>query len=228
MAETQNAPQARVLVVDDAPVNIKLLRVILTGAGYAVLEATSGPDALEVLRRDKPDAMLLDVSMPGMTGYEVCETVRRDPQFGALPVLMVTGLSLPEERARGLRAGATEFITKPFDRRELLARLRVSLNTSDGAESAVCHHLPGAVVMTTRPWKLLALSPQAAALLNLPRPPVAAFAFDQLLDGPNLAAAESGAEFRFQMNGHALVGLQRLVTEPGGGEVMRVITLRMA
>ncbi len=222
MAETL----ARVLVVDDVPVNVKLLKTILAGAGYGVLEATSGAMALEVLQREKPDAMLLDVSMPGMTGYEVCETVRRDPLFGALPVLMVTGLSLPEERARGFNAGATEFITKPFDRRELLARLRASLVMSEGEESALCHHLPGTVVMTSCAWKILALSIQAAALLSLPRPPVGVFSFDQLLDPANLAAAESGAEFRFQMNGRALVGLQRAVTEPGGVEVMRVISLR--
>lgn len=227
-SETLTSTVARVLVVDDAPVNVKLLRAILSGAGYGVLEASSGAMALEVLQREKPDAMLLDVSMPGMTGYEVCEAVRRDPVFGAMPVLMVTGLSLPEERARGFDAGATEFITKPFDRRELLARLHASLRVAEGDESALCHHLPGSVVMTTCAWKVLGLSPQAAAMLSLPRPPVGVFAFDQLLDPQNLAAASSGAEFRFQMNGRTLLGLQHTVTEPGGTEVMRVISLRTA
>ena len=226
MTDSSISNVTRVLVVDDAPVNIKLLRVILTGAGFGVLEATSGAMALEVLRREKPDAMLLDVGMPGMTGYEVCEAVRRDPLFGPLPVLMVTGLSLPEERARGFSAGATEFITKPFDRRELLARLRASLVSTDGEESALCHHLPGSVVMTTCTWKIVAVSPQAASMLSLPGPPVGVFAFDELLDTANLSAAQSGTEFRFSMNGRALVGLQRTITEPGGAEVMRVISLR--
>lgn len=230
MADTSTSTVTRVLVVDDAPVNIKLLKVILSGAGFGVLEATSGVMALEVLRRERPDAMLLDVSMPGMTGYDVCEAVRRDPLFGALPVLMVTGLSLPEERERGFSAGATEFITKPFDRRELLARLRASLvsTVAEGEESALCHHLPGAVLLTDPAWKILGISPHAAALLALPRPPVGVFAFDELLDPKNLAAAQSGGEFQFQMNGRAVIGLQQMVNEPGGAALMRMISLRTA
>ena len=119
---------ATILVVDDAPPNVKLLRLILKDAGYRVLEASSGPEALETLRREKPDAMVLDVRMPGMTGYEVCREIRHDPEFAALPVIMVTALSLTEERIRGIEAGATDFITKPFNKKELLARIQSSLS----------------------------------------------------------------------------------------------------
>ncbi len=226
MPETITSSGPRVLVVDDAPVNIKLMRAILTAAGYQVLEATSGPMALELMRREKPEAMLLDVSMPGMTGYEVCETVRRDADFRALPVIMVTGLSLPEDRERGLKSGATEFITKPFDRRELLTRLRASLMVAEGSESALLDHLPGAVVLTDLAWNVFGLSSRAAVLLNLSRPAVGAFAFGELLKPDALAAARSGGEFHFEMNGHELAGVQQIVREPGGGEVMRVISLR--
>lgn len=227
MLETISSSGPMVLVVDDAPVNVKLLRAILTAAGYRVVEADSGSMALEVLRNQKPDAMLLDVSMPGMTGYEVCETIRRDADFKSLPVLMVTGLSLPEDRVRGLKAGATEFITKPFDRRELLTRLRASMVVAEGAESALLDHLPGAVVLTDLAWNIFGLSTRAATLLALSRPAVGAFPFGELLDAQALAAARAGGEFHFEMNGRELCALQQTIREPGGVEVMRVITLRL-
>lgn len=214
------------LVVDDAPVNLKLMRAILTAAGYRVLEATNGTMALEMLRGERPQAMLLDVSMPGMTGYEVCEAVRRDPEFKALPVLMVTGLSLPEERARGLQAGATEFITKPFDRRELLTRLRASLVVSEGAKSALMESLPGAMVLADLAWNIFGLSRAAAELLNVSHPAVGAFALGELLDAKTLASARAGTEFHFTVTGRHLVGLQHTIREPGGGELIRLITLR--
>jgi DNA-binding response OmpR family regulator len=170
--------------------------------------------------------MLLDVSMPGMTGYEVCEAVRRDPEFKALPVLMVTGLSLPEERARGMQAGATEFITKPFDRRELLTRLRASLIVAEGAKSALMENLPGAVVLADLAWNIFGMSRAASELLNVPTPAVGAFALGELLDAKTLEVARTGAEFQFTITGRHLIGLQQTIREPGGGELIRVISLR--
>src|SRR5512133_1588546 len=108
---------ATILVVDDSAPNVKLLRVILGAAGYRVLEAYSGPEALAVMHRERPDAMLLDVRMPGMTGYEVCRQIRDDPEFAGLPVIMVTALSQAEERITGIEAGATDFISKPFNKK---------------------------------------------------------------------------------------------------------------
>lgn len=226
MVEPVSSSGPRVLVVDDAPVNLKLMRAILTAAGYSVLEATSGPQALELMHSEKPLAMLLDVSMPIMTGYEVCEAVRRDPEFRSLPVLMVTGLSLPEERERGLEAGATEFITKPFDRRELLARLRASLIVAAGAKSALMENLFGALVLTDVAWNIFGISSEAAQLLNLRDPAVGAFSLGELLDAKTLDAARSGSEFHFTMSGRHLVGLQHTIREPGGGELIRVISIR--
>lgn len=227
MIEPVSSSGPRVLVVDDAPVNLKLMRAILTAAGYRVLEATNGTMALELMHGEKPQAMLLDVSMPGMTGYEVCEAVRADPEFKSLPVLMVTGLSLPEERARGLQAGATEFITKPFDRRELLTRLRASLVVSEGARSALMESLPGALVLADLAWNIFGLSRAAAELLNVSNPAAGAFALGELLDAKTLATARAGAEFHFAITGRHLVGLQHTIREPGGAELIRVITLRV-
>ena len=115
---------ARVLVVDDTPLNVKLLADLLTAKGYAVLTAESGPEALKIIDADHPDLVLLDVVMPGMTGYEVCRRIRENPATGILPVIMVTALDPAEERLKGLEAGADDFLTKPINQPELLVRVR--------------------------------------------------------------------------------------------------------
>jgi len=114
----------KILVVDDTPMNVKLLVDILTVRGYAVTTATSGREALESIETDPPDLVLLDVMMPGMNGYEVCQAVRANPKTAVLPVVMVTALDAKEERIKGLEAGADDFLTKPVNQPELLARVR--------------------------------------------------------------------------------------------------------
>lgn len=111
----------RILVVDDDPRNVKLLADLLTAEGYAVSSAASGVEALAC---PPPDLMLLDVVMPGMSGYEVCRAVRADPRTTILPIVMVTAVDPAEERIRGLEAGADDFLSKPVDPEELLVRVR--------------------------------------------------------------------------------------------------------
>ncbi len=115
---------AKILVVDDTPQNVKLLADLLTVKGYAVVTAASGPEALERVDAERPDLVLLDVVMPEMSGYEVCRKIREDPATGLLPVVMVTALNPTEERIKGLEAGADDFLTKPINQAELLARVR--------------------------------------------------------------------------------------------------------
>jgi class 3 adenylate cyclase len=115
---------ARILVVDDTPANVKLLEDLLGFHGYEVEAATSGEEALEAIRERLPDLMLLDVLMPGLSGYEVCRAVRADPALAMLPVVMVTALEDREERVKGLDAGADDFLSKPVNPPELLARVR--------------------------------------------------------------------------------------------------------
>ena len=115
---------AKILVVDDLPQNVKLLADLLSVKGYAVATAASGAEALEKVETERPDLVLLDVMMPEMSGYEVCRAIRENPATGILPVVMVTSLDPAEERIKGLEAGADDFLSKPVNRAELLARVR--------------------------------------------------------------------------------------------------------
>jgi class 3 adenylate cyclase len=114
---------AKILVVDDTPKNVKLLADLLAVKGYGVVTAGSGKEALAKLEAERPDLVLLDVVMPEMSGYEVCEKIRDNPAMRLLPVIMVTALDPAEERVKGLDAGADDFLAKPINRQELLARV---------------------------------------------------------------------------------------------------------
>jgi adenylate cyclase len=125
--EPVNDPDAlpgRILVVDDTPANVKLLEDMLVYHGFHVEAAADGESALELVRSWSPDLILLDIMMPGLDGYGVCRTVRANPAHAMLPIVMVTALDGREERVRGLEAGADDFISKPVNPPELLARVR--------------------------------------------------------------------------------------------------------
>ena len=115
---------ARILVVDDVLPNVKLLEAKLSREYYDVLTAMNGPDALEIVEREVPDIVLLDVMMPGMDGFEVCERIKANPNLMHIPVVMVTALSDTADRVRGLEAGADDFLTKPVNDIALFARVR--------------------------------------------------------------------------------------------------------
>lgn len=115
---------AKILVVDDVAMNVKLLADLLGVKGYQTCTAASGLEALAKLESEAPDLVLLDVMMPGMSGYEVCEAIRANPAHAMLPVVLVTALDPAKERIKGLDAGADDFLTKPVNQAELLARVR--------------------------------------------------------------------------------------------------------
>ena len=116
--------KARILAVDDQPHNLRLLVDLLSARGYEVVTAASGTEALAKIGSERPDLVLLDVIMPNMNGYEVCRKIRELPQTAVLPIVMITALDPGEERVKGLEAGADDFLTKPINQPELLARVR--------------------------------------------------------------------------------------------------------
>jgi len=113
-----------VLVVDDEP-NIALsLEYLMKGQGFEVRVARDGEAALEALRERMPDVMLLDVMMPKRDGYEVCQTVRANPEWNGLRIIMLTARGRAIEQEKGLALGADDYITKPFSTREVVERVR--------------------------------------------------------------------------------------------------------
>jgi adenylate cyclase len=121
----------KILVVDDTPHNVKMLVDLLAAKGYATVTASSGQEGLAKVEAERPDLVLLDVMMPGMDGYEVCKQIRANPKYGILPVVMVTALDPARERIKGLEAGADDFLTKPVNMAELVARVRSLLRIKD-------------------------------------------------------------------------------------------------
>ena len=115
---------ARVLIVDDIPINVKLLETRLVAEYFTVLTANSGAQALSICDNEEVDIILLDVMMPEMDGFEVCRRLKANPKTHHIPVVMVTALDQPSDRIAGLEAGADEFLSKPIDAVQLLARVK--------------------------------------------------------------------------------------------------------
>jgi adenylate cyclase len=116
--------QRKILVVDDTPLNLKLIGDILTARGYSVTTAASGEEALAKVAADPPDLVVLDIMMPGMSGYEVCQKLRADPKTALLPIVLATSLDPGQERVKGIEAGADDFLSKPVNQQELFARVK--------------------------------------------------------------------------------------------------------
>jgi two-component system cell cycle response regulator len=115
---------ARILVVDDIPANVKLLEARLLAEYFDVLTAENGYDALAICERTQVDLILLDIMMPGIDGFEVCERLKANPRTAHIPVVMVTALDQPSDRVRGLKAGADDFLTKPVNDLQLMSRVK--------------------------------------------------------------------------------------------------------
>ena len=120
-----------ILIVDDNSQNIELFAAYLVSQGYEIIQATSGEEALKTLSSNKIDLILLDVMMPGIDGFEVTRRVRQDDAQRLLPIILVTALREPEDRVKGIEAGCDDFLSKPVDKMELLARVRSLLKIKD-------------------------------------------------------------------------------------------------
>ena len=118
----------RILIVEDDSTIRALLEMALLGSGYAdVSSAARGDEGLDLVRREKPDLVLLDVMLPGLDGQEIARRIRATPELAATRILMLTARTEPDDIVRGLEAGADDYVTKPFDRKVLLARIKAVL-----------------------------------------------------------------------------------------------------
>jgi len=122
-----NRPMPRILCVDDGPLNLSLLDAMLSPRGYQVIPAVNGAEALQKIQTERIDICLLDVMMAGMDGFEVCRRIKADDLHGNIPVVLITSYADMENRIRGIEAGAEDFISKPFDSAEVLARIKMLL-----------------------------------------------------------------------------------------------------
>lgn len=124
---------ATILIVDDEPDVADLLKYHLQKAGYQTLVAGDGARALEIARRSRPEAIVLDLMLPGMSGIEVCRELRKNPSTAPLGVLMLTAKGQPIERIAGLETGADDYVTKPFSPKEVVLRVQALVRRSQAA-----------------------------------------------------------------------------------------------
>jgi DNA-binding response OmpR family regulator len=121
--------ETKILVAEDNPQGAELIEDFLDGTGWTVRRVADGEETLQVVHEWKPDALLLDVMMPKLSGFEVCKRLRQDSATRALPVLMITALDQPSDIDRAVDAGTSDFLTKPINATDLVARVRALLES---------------------------------------------------------------------------------------------------
>jgi CheY-like chemotaxis protein len=125
--DNQSAKTPVILVVDDNRENLELLEAYLEDIDCRTIPACDGPEALDIVKKDKPDLILLDIMMPKMSGFEVCRRVKNDPSTAHIPVIMVTALNEFGDMQRGVDCGTDDFVSKPVNKLEMLTRVKTML-----------------------------------------------------------------------------------------------------
>ena len=190
-----------ILVVDDTPGTLGVLGEVLEDAGYTVLMAQSAAAAMTVLERVLPDVILIDAIMPGMDGFEACRRMKRNPALASVPIIFMTGLTESEDVVRGLEAGGVDYVTKPLQLDEVVARIRVHLTGARRTQSAqAALDTAGRFLLATdTEGELQWATPQAAQLLARVAPaavadgPACPWVPDWLADATSAAPGEIAA-----------------------------------
>jgi two-component system alkaline phosphatase synthesis response regulator PhoP len=184
-----------VLVVDDAPDIVRLTRDYLEHAGFTVLTAATGPEAIRMARSRRPDLVVLDLGLPGMDGLDVTRELRRD---SSVAIIMLTARADEADKLVGLELGADDYLTKPFSPRELIARVRAVLRRADGLRSPVERVRAGDVeldmsrmVVSVAGHRAELTATEFQVLATLARQPGRVFTRSQLLDAVHGVAFES-------------------------------------
>ena len=185
----------KILVVDDEPEIVRLIRDYLERAGFEVLAAANGAEALRLWRQHHPDLVILDLNLPEVDGLDVARTMRRD---GEVPLIMLTARTEEADRVVGLELGADDYVSKPFSPRELVARARAVLRRSDAARSGAAVVRVGELALdasrmeTQVDGRRVDLTPtEFQLLLHMARQPGRVFTRAQLLDAVHGVAVES-------------------------------------
>ena len=127
MSKFVSSRKGLVLVIEDDPISMNILVNIFKSEGYKTLQAEDGHVGLDLMLSKRPDLVCLDVVLPRLSGYEVCQAARKTPELSSMPILMITSLDKKDDVVKGLKSGATDYITKPFSPIEVIARARVNL-----------------------------------------------------------------------------------------------------
>jgi putative two-component system response regulator len=221
----ETAPRGRIIVVDDEPANVRLLTRQLARDGHVVLAATNGDEALDLIAREQPDLVLMDVVMPRRDGYETCRALKENPSTRLIPIVLVTSLSDSADKVRGLEAGADDFLTKPVNTSELLARVRALVRLkryTDDLESAEAVMLTLGETIEARDAyteghceRLAAYAVTLGRALGLSRDELAALEYGGFLhdlgkigvpDSVLLKPATLTADERHRMQQHTIIG----------------------
>ncbi|MFH1714867.1 MAG: response regulator transcription factor [Elusimicrobiota bacterium] len=125
----------KVLIIDDEEDFVNLIKIVLNNADYAVITAYDGETGLKKLEASIPDIIILDLNLPGISGYQVCKKIREKKEYADIPILMLTVRTLEQDHVTGLRCGSDDYMSKPFEPKELLARVRTLLRRAGKHES---------------------------------------------------------------------------------------------
>jgi twitching motility two-component system response regulator PilH len=120
---------ARIMVVDDSPTDVQSIKSILSKAGHAVMESSSAQDAISRIKQEKPDCILMDIVMPGISGFHATRTISSDPATSHIPILVISSKDQPTDRVWALRQGARDYIVKPVKETDLLAKIKTVLGS---------------------------------------------------------------------------------------------------